>query len=328
MYQNPRGMLLCRDELAGWFDFDRYSSSKSGLSSSRWLELFSGRAIQIDRRTQDPIFIRRAGMSIAGGIQPGILRRVLQTTFLENGLAARMLFAMPPRRSRRWTNNDLDPKAQKRMQTLVDRLAALSMNTAVPDASEDDPKPHTIGLMPDASDLYIQFYDDHNAEMEGEDEHIAAASSKLECYAPRFALIIHLVREAAVDPSVEDIERVDFQSMKIAIELVEWFKHETRRVYSMLAMDETQQENQRVIDWINQRGGAITLREFSRGLKKYNNHNRASQKLKELEKSGVGFMRGKQPSGRTQEFVLNDEYRTVPATTDTATSRDGTPKNL
>ena len=96
MADNPRGITLCRDELAGWFDFGRYSSSKSGLSSAQWLELFGGKSIHIDRRTKRPLYVPRAGLCIAGGIQPGILRRVLSSTFLENGLAARMLFAMPP----------------------------------------------------------------------------------------------------------------------------------------------------------------------------------------------------------------------------------------
>lgn len=324
---NPRGSLLIRDELAGWLDFDRYTSNSNGIGSSRWLELFSGRSVHIDRRTQDPIHIRRAGMSITGGIQPGILRRVLSRSLLENGLAARMLFAMPPRTPRRWRDDDLNPEIERQMQQLVDRLHALTMDTAPPLATPDDPQPHALGLTPDAAHLFHCFFDEHHASMVSEDEHITAACVKLESYCARFALIMHLVRVAANDPTLEDPERLDARSLQVGIDLVEWFKHETKRVYAMLAMDETQHEDQRVMDWINKQGGAVTVREFSRGLARYNDANRAEMKLNELEKVGYGWFQGRPPHGKTQEFVLCDKYRVGSTSTDTATCRPQTPEN-
>ena len=327
MSQNPRGSLLIRDELAGWLDFDRYASNKGGFSSSRWLELFSGRSVHIDRRSQDPIHIRRASMSITGGIQPGILRRVLSQSLLENGLAARMLFAMPPRTPRRWREDDLSPAIESQVQQLVERLHALTMDATDLGACPDDPQPHALGLTSDAARLFHCFYDEHHASMVSEEEHITAACVKLESYCARFALIMHLVREAANDPTLEDPERVDAHSLQVGIDLVEWFKHETKRVYAMLSMDETQQEDQRVIDWINKQGGAVSVREFSRGLARYNNSTRAQQKLNELEKAGYGWFQGRPPRGKTQEFVLFDEYRAAAASIDTATCRPQTPEN-
>ena len=324
---NPRGSLLIRDELAGWLDFDRYTSNSNGIGSSRWLELFSGRSVHIDRRTQDPIHIRRAGMSITGGIQPGILRRVLSRSLLENGLAARMLFAMPPRTPRCWRDDDLNPEIERQMQQLVDHLHALTMDTAPPLATPDDPQPHALGLTQDAARLFHCFFDEHHASMVSEDEHITAACVKLESYCARFALIMHLVREAANDPTLEDPERVDARSLQVGIDLVEWFKHETKRVYAMLAMDETQQEDQRVMDWINKQGGAVSVREFSRGLARYNDAKRAEMKLNELEKAGYGWFQGRPPHGKTQEFVLCNKYRAGSAITVTATCPPQTPKN-
>lgn len=327
MSQNPRGSLLIRDELAGWLDFDRYASNKGGFSSSRWLELFSGRSVHIDRRSQDPIHIRRAGMSITGGIQPGILRRVLSRPLMENGLAARMLFAMPPRTPRRWCEDDLSPEIESQVQQLVERLHALTLDTADSGACPDDPQPHALGLTPDAARLFHFFFDEHHASMVSQEENIIAACVKLESYCVRFALMLHLVRDAANDPTLEDPERVDARSMQAAIDLVGWFKHETKRVYAMLSMDETQQEDQRVIDWINKQGGAVSVREFSRGLARYNDAKRADQKLNELEKAGFGCFQGRPPHGKTQEFVLYDENRSDPASTDTATCRPQTPEN-
>jgi hypothetical protein len=308
MSENPRGVLQIRDELAEWFDFDRYSSSKGPSGSSRWLGLFGGRPLQIDRRTEEPIHIRRVGMSIAGGIQPEILRRVLKTSFIENGLAARMLFANPPKAPRRWNDNELDPVTKASMYALVERLYQHQMSTTPPEANEHDPKPHTIGLTPEAMERFKLFYNEHNESMEHQEDHICAAYAKLEGYCARFALIIHLVRAAADDPTLEDPDRVDAESMRCAIGLVHWFKHESVRVYSMITMDEAQADDQIAIDWINKQGGAVTINRFSRGLKRYNKSDLAKAKLHELEKKGYGRFQGRPPNGRTQEFVLDAQF--------------------
>ncbi|MBO6514561.1 MAG: DUF3987 domain-containing protein [Phycisphaerales bacterium] len=315
MSNNPRGMMLCRDELAGWFDFGKYSSSSSGLNSAQWLELFDGKSIHIDRRTQKPIYIPRAGLSITGGIQPGILRRVLSSTLLENGLAARMLFTMPPPIPRKWTDRDVHPEVDRQMQTLVAHLIEHTMNTAAPDASEEMPEPHLIEFSSEAMALFERFFNEFHRSVEQEAEHISSALVKLVGYAARIALILHLVREAAADQSLSDPECIDEQSMRAAIGIVKWFRTETIRVYSMLAMDEGEIENQGAVDWINKQGGVVTIRKFSRGLSKYNSTKSAEQKLKELEQSGIGYFRGKKPHGRTQEFVLHPKYRSHPDTT-------------
>lgn len=310
MSQNSRGLLQVRDELAEWFDFDRYSSSKGPSGSSRWLGLFGGRPLQIDRRTQDPIYIQRVGMSITGGIQPGILKRVLKSSFIENGLAARMLFANPPCQPRRWNDEDLSPDNESRMRLLVERLYQHQMNVAAPDTVEQDPKPHEIGLTPEAYEDFKAFYDESHSSMEDEEDHVGASCVKLVAYCARFALITHLVRKAADDPTLENPERVDAISMNSAIGLVHWFKHESIRVYTMISMDEKQAADQIAIDWINKHGGKVTVNRFSRGLERYNRSDLARAKLLELEKKGYGRFQAKPPTGRTQEFVLDAAYST------------------
>lgn len=336
---NPRGIVQKRDELASWFDFDRYSKGKSGGGggAARWIELFHARPVSVDRKTSESIFVPRAALSISGGSQPGILNRLLTNQNLESGLIARFLFAMPIAPSKRWNNNEISPAVTERMYTLVEHLRIHTMCTAPPEASEEQPRPHVIDLDFEAKRAFGAFSDPHNESIQYQPEHIGAAWSKLECYVARFALIIHLVREAAGDPTLNDPEYIDVDSMNAAIGLVEWFKSETKRLYTILEMDAKELEDLQAVEWIIKKGGVVTVREFSRGLTQYKDSKKAQAKINELIEAGFGTYRGRKPSGRTQEFVLHAEYlshtesitaQTPSDTSDTDTSAGYSPEKL
>ena len=74
---NPRGLLLARDELDGWFQgFTR--NKKSGVTDRpHWLELSRAGTLRLHRITRErgPLSVRRASCSITGTIQPAILGR-------------------------------------------------------------------------------------------------------------------------------------------------------------------------------------------------------------------------------------------------------------
>ncbi|MBO6513002.1 MAG: DUF3987 domain-containing protein [Phycisphaerales bacterium] len=323
---NPHGIVQKRDELAAWFDFERYSGGNSSGGASRWIELFHARPVSVDRKTTESIFVPRAALSIAGGTQPGILNRLLTKKNLESGLIARFLFAMPAAPSKRWTNNEIDPVVSDQMNTLVKRLYSHTMCTVEPTASKEQPNPHIIDLDPDAKQAFGAFVDVHNESIQHQPEHIGAAWSKLECYVARFALIIHLVREAVNDPTLMDPEHIDTDSINAAIRLVEWFKAETKRVYTILEMDHETLENLQAVEWIGKKGGAVTVREFSRGLAKYKETSKAEARIKQLVEAGFGILQGRKPRGRTQEFVLHAEYQSPPCITETDTSGPDSPE--
>ena len=91
----PRGLLLVRDELAGWIgSFNQYKS-RGGGDVGNWLEAHGGRSMLIDRKTgeQRTVYIPRASVGVCGGIQPGTLKRSLTQEFHDNGFCARNLFA-------------------------------------------------------------------------------------------------------------------------------------------------------------------------------------------------------------------------------------------
>src|SRR5262245_61850795 len=196
---NPRGLLLARDELAGWIgSFDRYSGKgKAGADVANWLSMFNAESIIVDRKTGTPrtIHVPQAAICVTGGIQPGILQRALGTEHRESGLAARLLLTCPPRKAKKWTEADIDPRAEAALAGIFDRLYERQ-----PNEDDGEARPMPVRLDAPAKSAWTAYYDAHateHAELTGD---LSAAWSKLEEYAARLALVVHFARWAANDP--------------------------------------------------------------------------------------------------------------------------------
>jgi hypothetical protein len=285
LQQNPRGLLMVRDELAGWLlSFDRYTGGKGG-DAAKWLEMFGGRPLVVDRKSAATISVPCAWVAITGGIQPETLRRALGKEHRDSGLAARLLLAWPPRKAKRWTEADVPAAITEAIAALFDRLFVLK-----PDADEEgDARPWRVTLDDAARSAFVRFFTEHNeaqVELHGDD---AAAWSKLEGYAPRLALVFHLIRHAADDPSAVDPRRVDLQSMEAAIRVTRWFAREALRVNAMLSESDTERTTRQLAEWIERKGGAVTVRDLTRGPREYRNDpTRAEAALQALVAAGVG----------------------------------------
>jgi hypothetical protein len=231
---NPRGLLLGRDELAGWIgSFDRYAGKgRAGSDAANWLSMFNAESIIVDRKTGSPrtIHVPQAAVCVSGGIQPAILQRALGNEHRESGLAARLLLACPPGKAKRWTDADIDPKTEAKLARLFDCLFELQPTQG--DGGELRPK--LVRLSRDAKVAWKGYYNAHAVEQAELTGDMAAAWSKLEEYAARLALVVHCARCAASDPMVMKADIVDAASMNAGITLAKWFKHEAWRVYAML----------------------------------------------------------------------------------------------
>lgn len=92
----PKGLLVTRDELAGWLgSFNRYSGGQGG-DRAFWLEAYGGRPYVIDRASNggEAIIVPNLSASIVGGIQPDKLHSLLLSGD-DDGLTARFLFCWP-----------------------------------------------------------------------------------------------------------------------------------------------------------------------------------------------------------------------------------------
>lgn len=197
---------------------------------------------------------------------------------------ARVLLACPPRMVKKWTEAEVDPDLEKRIGVVFDALFALSHEVD----GDGELSPRVLPLNPEAKVIWTTFYDAHAAEQVVLSGDLAAAWSKLEAYAARLALVIHIVRWAAGDRTLQAFGTIDAASMAAGVELVRWFGHEARRVYGMLSEDEGDTDRRRLVEWIRRTGGVVTIRDAMRSGHCFKTSDAAERALKELVSAGVG----------------------------------------
>lgn len=283
LHNQPRGLLVCRDELDGWFGgFDQYRAGK-GSDVANWLELHGGRSLTVDRRTGTPrtIHIPRASVSLTGGIQPGVLIPKIQA-HTASGLIARLLLTFPPPRPRRWTDADVDQIVIERYHRVVQNLLGLRFG----EGKNQEPTPQIVELSYEAKTRFAGFVNEQGEAQADLDDALTASFSKLEGYAARLGLVIHLARWASgedVDSSV-----CDLISIEAGITLSKWFGNEATRIFSLLNETVFEQEDRKLLEWVHKRGGKVTSRDLSKFNRKYPTTKDADSALQHLVDSNQG----------------------------------------
>src|SRR5262249_87911 len=271
----PRGLLLASDELAAWLtSFNQYKPRGRGADEARWLSMHRGAPLRWDRKSapESYIYVKRASVSATGTIQPGTMKWAFTKQYRENGLLARFLLAMPTPRKREWTEYVLEQGLSDRVHSCFERLYQLEFAQSMPG------KPIALPLQAAAKAAWIKFDNQHGEEKCGLSGQLASAWAKLEGYAARLALVLHCLRYAAraipadADAAVAQARKmlaVDVAEINAGVALSRWFAREAERCYDMLAENEEEMEQRRLIDWIRAQARPVTIRDLQRGLRMY-----------------------------------------------------------
>jgi hypothetical protein len=261
LVDNPRGLLMPRDELAAWVgSMTRYGGKDSATGDLPfWLSVFTAEPHMVDRKTGDrpSIFVPSTAVSIFGGIQPAMWRRVLTATHHDSGLAARLLVAWPPRMKKVWTDDEASNSTVADYEKLLTDLLALEMDTG-----EDGPEPVVVKMTEGGHAAFVRFYGEWAERQFGADDEPRAALAKLEGYCARFALVHHVVSRVAAGQDTSD--PIEAASVEAAYELVKFFAAEAERAYVRFAEDVQTTQRRNLIDFIRAHDGQATPRQLVR----------------------------------------------------------------
>lgn len=278
---NPRGVLLERDELSSWLGgFDRYKSGGSGRVSAEvghWLSMHNAGTLRFDRKGAGRTFVERAALSITGGIQPDTLAQAIGQEHVANGLLARFLLAAPPRRMKRFTTTTADfaavDSARQLFATLYDALRM----------PEDGPRP--MPLSRDGLEAWETFFDRHAARQHDARGVEASMLGKIEAAAARLALIHHVCRQAGGEATLPHV--VDAESVEVGVRLAEWFADEWLRVYEATVGGGRQDDQgDDLVAWVNDQGGQAAVHDIGQRLRRYRDTARREQAITGLVRAG------------------------------------------
>lgn len=95
--QGSNGSLWARDEIAGLFkSLSQFTAKGEGEGLECLLPMWDGTSAAVDRVLhEDSYYLAATRLGIAGGIQPGVFRKIFTDPDDAQGLQARFLFALP-----------------------------------------------------------------------------------------------------------------------------------------------------------------------------------------------------------------------------------------
>jgi len=237
---NLRGIGVYCDELAGWFkNFNRYNK---GSEMEFWISTFNSKPINIDRKTNEPIFIPKPFISVCGTIQTGIIKELAKESRTQNGFIDRILFVIPDNIQKEyWGETELNPLISQNWAGIITHL----LNLPVQWDETLNPVPEILYFTPEAKKLLFKWQRENTDKCnEAESEALAGIFSKLDMYVARLALILQLLRWACNQGNKESI---NIEAVEGAIQLIEYFRLSAEKVYNILASNpaETLPDNKR-----------------------------------------------------------------------------------
>jgi hypothetical protein len=223
LQENPRGLLLSRDELAAWIgSFDRYSNGAADLQF--WIEIWSGDQLSRDRVGDGNITVSNPAVPLTGTIQPQTLKEKLGDLHFQSGFAARLILCRPPVKPKSWTEADVT-------RDLLDRYGQLLRTLYALEDRMEDGDPALVPLSEEAKDVWIDFHDRENQRVFRESGVARTCRAKAITHAARIALVLHLCRVA---DGQQEPGPIDAGTMQSGIEVARWCFTETLRVYHEL----------------------------------------------------------------------------------------------
>lgn len=228
--QNPRGLVLYRDELGGWLSLIDREVHQSDRTF--YLEAWSGKgAYTVDRIGRGTLHIDACAVSILGGIQPGKLERYVRSAirggFADDGLIQRFQLLAWPDLSASWRYVDrpIDRQSTESVWGVFQRLRAIDPMTIGAERVDWCDMP-LLRFDDEAQGLWIEWMMDLMPRLRrgDEPEWLESHYAKYPALVGRLALVLHAADGCAGAVSAATLTK--------ALQWTDYLGAHARRVYS------------------------------------------------------------------------------------------------
>ncbi len=226
---NKRGIAIHRDEIAGLFkDFNKY---RNGSDLENFLSNWSGGAIKINRLSRSPIFISDPFISVAGTIQPTVLREMTKE-FLKAGAGFidRFLFVYPEKQEKAlYTDQEANIDLIDTYQRNISRVLELPHEEDL----NGNSKPIIMEFLNDARERIFTWLNQVNKpRVDSSNDLMAGIYGKYDIHLQRICLIQHFIKWSY--GLTEGKEKINLETVNEAIQIIDFFISHTEKVQTEL----------------------------------------------------------------------------------------------
>lgn len=219
-YENKNGIGVNKDELAGWFkDMNKY---RQGSDLEHWLSSWSGKQINMNRKTAKSAFVQRAFIPVLGGIQPSIMDNFYTEENKSSGFLDRMLFSYPVLKPVKYSDSEMKQEYLEWYENYI-----ITFYQTVKDninyTEDNEIEPHIATFDKEAKKEWIRIHDDiiNLQNSDAENEYMKSMLPKQLSYIPRFALMINILK--SMDDTEKPFSIIDKDSILKAEKLSNYF---------------------------------------------------------------------------------------------------------
>jgi hypothetical protein len=224
--ESDNSVGVFKDELAGWLkDMNKY---RAGSDLEFWLSSWSGKSVNLNRKTASSSFVDKPFIPVLGGIQPSIFNNLSTEETKENGFIDRLLLCYPEIEIEYYTEAEIDNDLIKwYSEVITDFYKSIHKNVC---RVEGEIEPHRLIMAPDAKAewkrIFNKITDSQNND--SENQYLKSMYPKQKSYIPRFALLLHLLH--TYFDKYEGVEKVSKDAILRAEKLSDYFVNGAKKV--------------------------------------------------------------------------------------------------
>jgi hypothetical protein len=252
----PKGLLITRDELAGWIDgMTAYNPAGRGF----WVEAYGGRPYRVERvKHPEPIFIPRLAVAMYGTSQPDKLAQLMRGA--DDGSLSRIL----------WTWPDQIPfRLGTRAAGTEWAISALDRLRELEFAPDDPPTPILVPLTGEARVMIETFGGEMQQKQANAGGLLRSAIGKARGQALRLALVLEYLWWCGQDRPGSPPEEISARAFAGAAALMaDYFLPMAERVYGDAAATKQERGAATLARWIvAERTSEVHVRRLQREVR-------------------------------------------------------------
>jgi hypothetical protein len=249
LQENPRGVLLHRDEFGGWIRSMNVYRGGRGADVEDFNSIWSGQPIDVLRKTTEDAYVQRPFVAVLGGLQPDRLEEL--ATGREDGFVDRLLLVHPPPVRRRWSETAVEENVLLSYARLYKQLLAL------PEAE--------VELSAAAKKKFTTWHDSFYEWLEPRTGPVRGAAAKMPRYCARFALVLAHARESYDLVDQEDVEGA-IRLVNYFTAMIGWSSDRLVPAVGNLHRDVRRLDRtaRKFVEWLRAHGGTATGRQLLR----------------------------------------------------------------